>query len=93
MGLQEYFYGQVPDSMRSLGIAIYLSVIGGGSFISSFLIIIVDHITKRSGTSWFGKDLNKSRLDNFYWLLAAINGLNLCAYVFLARRYTYKNVL
>ena len=92
VGLQEYFYDQVPDSMRSLGIAIYLSVIGVGSFLSSFLITLADHVTKKSGTSWFGKDTNKSRLDNFYWLLAVLNGLNLCVYVLLAKRYTYKDV-
>lgn len=92
VGLQEYFYDQVPDSMRSLGMAFYLSVIGMGNFFSSFLITIVDHLTEKGGSSWFGKDLNTSRLDNFYWLLAAMNGLNLCAYVFLARRYSYKKV-
>ncbi|KAM1126129.1 protein NRT1/ PTR FAMILY 5.6-like [Malus sylvestris] len=92
VGLQEYFYDQVPDSMRSLGIAFYLSVIAVGSFISSFLIIVVDHVTGKGGNSWFGKDLNSSRLDNFYWLLAAMNGLNLCVYGLLARGYTYKNV-
>ncbi|KAI9157718.1 hypothetical protein LWI28_026844 [Acer negundo] len=94
IGMQEYFYDQVPDSMKSLGIAFYLSVIGLGSFLSSFLIIIVDHITGKIGDhkSWIGKDLNMSRLDNFFWLLAALNVLNLCVYVLLARKYTYKNV-
>lgn len=93
VGLQEYFYDQVPDSMRSLGIAVYLSVIGGGSFLSSFLIIIIDKVTRElGGKSWFGKTLNTSRLDNFYWLLSAMNGLNLCIYVLIARNYTYKSV-
>jgi peptide/histidine transporter 3/4 len=92
VGLQEYFYDQVPDSMRSLGIAFYLSVIGAANFISSIMITIVDHITKKNGKSWFGKDLNSSRLDKFYWLLAAITTLNLFLFVFFARRYSYKNV-
>lgn len=93
VGLQEYFYDQVPDSMRSLGIAVYLSVIGGGSFLSSFLIIIVDRVTgELSSKSWFGKTLNASRLDNFYWLLSALNVLNLCIYGLIARNYTYKSV-
>ncbi|XP_004492370.1 protein NRT1/ PTR FAMILY 5.6-like [Cicer arietinum] len=92
VGLQEYFYGQVPDSMRSLGIAFYLSVIGASNFLSSILITIVDHMTKKNGKSWFGKDLNSSRLDKFYWLLAVIATLNLFLFVFFARRYSYKNV-
>ncbi|KAG8649376.1 hypothetical protein MANES_08G078700v8 [Manihot esculenta] len=92
VGLQEYFYDQVPDSMRSLGIAFYLSVIGAANFISSMLITIVDHVTEKYGKSWFGKDLNGSRLDNFYWLLAAITAANMVTYVLLARRYSYKNV-
>ncbi|KAI5407508.1 protein NRT1/ PTR FAMILY 5.6 [Lathyrus oleraceus] len=92
VGLQEYFYDQVPDSMRSLGMALYLSVIGVGSFLSSFLIIIVDYVTEKNGKSWFGKDINSSRLDKYYWMLAIINALNLCAYIFIAKRYTYKSV-
>ncbi|KDP24538.1 hypothetical protein JCGZ_25102 [Jatropha curcas] len=92
VGLQEYFYDQVPDSMRSLGIAFYLSVIGAGSFLSNLLITITDHVTEKYGKSWFGKDLNSSRLDNFYWLLAGISAANLIVYIWLARRYSYKNV-
>ncbi|XAR68892.1 hypothetical protein NMG60_11000296 [Bertholletia excelsa] len=92
VGLQEYFYDQVPDSMRSLGIAFYLSVMGAANFLSSVLITVVDHITGRQGKSWFGKDLTSSRLDYFYWLLAAITAANLLVYVLLARRYSYKNV-
>ncbi|KAK7305800.1 hypothetical protein VNO77_43712 [Canavalia gladiata] len=92
VGMQEYFYDQVPDSMRSLGMALYLSVTGMGNFLSGFLIFIVDHVTGKSGKSWIGKDINSSSLDRFYWMLCVINALNLCVFVFLAKRYTYKTV-
>ncbi|CAD5188473.1 unnamed protein product [Musa acuminata subsp. malaccensis] len=93
VGLQEYFYDQVPDGMRSLGIAFYLSALGVASFLSSLLITAVDHLTsKEARGSWFAKDLNKSRLDLYYWLVAAISGVNLFGYVFLASRYSYKRV-
>ncbi|PKI46613.1 protein NRT1/ PTR FAMILY 5.6-like isoform X1 [Punica granatum] len=93
VGLQEYFYDEVPDSMRSLGIAVYLSVIGGGSFLSNFLITIVNRMTREvGGKSWISRTPNTSRLDKFYWLLSAMTVLNLCIYVLVARNYTYKNV-
>ncbi|XP_073289301.1 protein NRT1/ PTR FAMILY 5.6-like [Primulina huaijiensis] len=92
VGLQEYFYDQVPDSMRSLGIAFYLSVLGAANFLSSLLITLVDRVTDKGGKSWFGKDLNTSRLDYFYWLLAGITAGNLCIFTFVAMRYSYKNV-
>ncbi|KAJ4797839.1 Protein NRT1/ PTR FAMILY 5.7 [Rhynchospora pubera] len=93
VGLQEYFYDQVPDSMRSLGIALYLSVLGTASFLCSLLITVVDHLIQQTGKAgWFGKDLNTSRLDLFYTLLAGVNALNLCWYMYLASRYSYKSV-
>ncbi|XP_021845629.2 protein NRT1/ PTR FAMILY 5.6 [Spinacia oleracea] len=93
VGMQEYFYEQVPDSMRSLGLAFYLSVIGVGSFLSTLLITIVDCVTgMKGGERWIGKDLNHSRLDYFYWLLVIIIVLNMCVFVFLAKNYRYKNV-
>ncbi|XP_074570504.1 protein NRT1/ PTR FAMILY 5.6-like [Curcuma longa] len=93
VGLQEYFYEQVPDGMRSLGIAFYLSVLGIPNFICSLLITIVDRITsKGSNGSWFAKDVNDSRLDLYYWLLTAISAVNLCAYVYIAKGYSYKRV-
>jgi solute carrier family 15 (peptide/histidine transporter), member 3/4 len=99
VGLQEYFYDQVPDSMRSLGIALYLSVLGAASFLSSLLITVVDHLTRarqvgkaKAESGWFAKDLNTSRLDLFYALLAGISALNLCWYVYLACSYSYKSV-
>ncbi|RRT38170.1 hypothetical protein B296_00058986 [Ensete ventricosum] len=93
VGLQEYFYDQVPDGMRSLGIAFYLSVFGVSNFLSSLLITVVDHITSRGEKgSWFAKDLNKSRLDCYYWLISAMSAVNLCGYVYIATRYSYKRV-
>ncbi|XP_026444423.1 protein NRT1/ PTR FAMILY 5.6-like isoform X3 [Papaver somniferum] len=92
VGLQEYFYSQSPESMRSLGIALYLSVLGVADFLSSILITVVDQLSGMNGrSSWFGKDMNESRIDNFYWLLAGMNGMNLIVYTLLARKYTYKN--
>lgn len=52
----------------------------------------MDRITEKTGKGWIGKELSESRLDKFYWLLAAMSGLNLCVYTFVAKRYTYKNV-
>ncbi|XP_062212871.1 protein NRT1/ PTR FAMILY 5.6-like [Phragmites australis] len=93
VGLQEYFYDQVPDNMRSLGIGLYLSVIGAGTFLSSLVITAADRASSRGGrASWFAKDLNRSRLDLFYWLLACIGAVNLVFYVVVAARYSYKTV-
>ena len=93
VGLQEYFYDQVPDSMRSLGIAIYLSVLGAASFLNNLLITAVDTLADDfSAKSWFGKDLNSSRLDRFYWFLAGVTAANICVFVVVAKRCPYKKV-
>ncbi|KAL0666462.1 hypothetical protein Bca4012_029166 [Brassica carinata] len=93
VGLQEYFYDQVPDSMRSLGIAFYLSVLGAGSFLNNLLITVVDTLAEDfSDKRWFGKTLNSSRLDWFYWLLAGLTAANMCVFMIVAKRFPYKSV-
>ncbi|KAI3940065.1 hypothetical protein MKW92_013722 [Papaver armeniacum] len=91
IGLQEFFYDQVPDGLRSVGLSFYLSIFGVGSFLSSFLISIIEKITGGSNQkSWFSNNLNRAHLDYFYWLLAGLSGLQLAIYIYFSKYYLYK---
>ncbi|KAG9444150.1 hypothetical protein H6P81_015490 [Aristolochia fimbriata] len=93
VGLQEFFYDQVPDALRSVGLALYLSIFGIGNFISGFMISAIDKATRAHGDSWFATNLNKAHLDYFYWLLAALSLIELGLYLFFAKSYIYKTEL
>ncbi|KAF8403634.1 hypothetical protein HHK36_011738 [Tetracentron sinense] len=92
VGLQELFYDQMPEEMRSMGAAAYLSVLGVGSLLSSVVISIVQLISTRCGESWLGDNLNRAHLDYYYWVLAGLNTLALCVYVGVARCFVYKKI-
>ncbi|KAJ6762135.1 MAJOR FACILITATOR SUPERFAMILY PROTEIN ISOFORM 1 [Salix koriyanagi] len=89
--LQEFCYDQVPKELRSLGISIYLSIFGIGSFISTFLISTINKTTSEDGQeSWFSNNLNRAHLDYFYWLLAGLSALGFTVYLYFARSYIYN---
>ncbi|VAH07723.1 unnamed protein product [Triticum turgidum subsp. durum] len=91
VGMQEFFYDQMPVELKSLGLALYLSVLGVGSFISSFLISVIDGATRRGGgTSWIADNLNRGHLDYFYLLIAALTALELLAFLYFSASYVYK---
>lgn len=90
VGLQEFFYDQVPDGLRSLGLALYMSIFGIGSLLSSFLISTIDRVTVGRGHSWFSDNLNRAHLDYFYWLLAGLSVAGLVVYLYFSRSYLYK---
>ncbi|KAF3522237.1 hypothetical protein F2Q69_00050552 [Brassica cretica] len=91
VGLQELFYDQVPCELRSIGMALNLSIYGVGNFLSSFIISFIDKVTRQSGqTSWFDNDLDKAHLDYFYWLLACLGSIGLASYLWFAKSYVYN---
>ncbi|CAA3001173.1 NRT1 PTR FAMILY -like [Olea europaea subsp. europaea] len=91
VGLQEFFYDQVPIELKSIGLALYLSIFGIGSFLSSFLISVVEKATRGLGRdSWFSDNLNRAHIDYFYWLLTGISAAAFAAYLYFAKSYTYN---
>ncbi|CAL1357901.1 unnamed protein product [Linum trigynum] len=86
VGMQEFFYGEVPVKMRTLGIALYTSVFGVGSFMSALLICLVEVSTRwRKEESWFSDDMREARLDKYYWLLAILSSGSLVLYLVLCK--------
>ncbi|KAK8671353.1 hypothetical protein V6N13_037949 [Hibiscus sabdariffa] len=92
VGLQELFYDQMPEEMRSIGAAAYISVVGVGSFVNTAIISVVQAISSRHGNEWLGDNLNRASLNYFYWVLAGLSGVNLCVYMWITKGFAYKKV-
>ncbi|TYG99774.1 hypothetical protein ES288_A10G223000v1 [Gossypium darwinii] len=92
VGLQELFYDQMPEEMRTIGAAAYISVVGVGSFINTAVISVVQVISLRHGNEWLGDNLNRAKLNYFYWVLAGLSAFNLCAYIWISKGFVYKKV-
>ncbi|PKU87146.1 protein NRT1/ PTR FAMILY 5.8 [Dendrobium catenatum] len=89
VGMQEFFYSQVPKTMRTIGIGLYLSVFGVGSFVSALLISMVEMFTTNSGkdSSWFSNNMREAKLYNYYWLLALLASLSFFMFASVCKYY------
>ncbi|XP_019102279.1 PREDICTED: protein NRT1/ PTR FAMILY 2.10-like [Camelina sativa] len=91
IGQMEFYYKQFPENMRSFAGSIFY--IGGGisSYLASFLISTVHRTTEHSPTgNWLAEDLNKAKLDYFYFMLTGIMVVNLGYFLLMAKWYRYK---
>ncbi|XP_076906915.1 protein NRT1/ PTR FAMILY 4.3-like [Bidens hawaiensis] len=89
VGLIEFFYKQNLKGMQSLLTAMTYCSYSFGFYLSSVYVSLINKITSGSSDGgWLGdNDLNKDRLDLFYWVLAGVSLINFLNYLFWARWY------
>lgn len=92
IGQIEFYYKQFPENMRSIGGSFSFVGIALSNYLSSFLISVVHKITSGGAATgdWLPEDLNKGKLDCFYYLVAALGVLNFGVFLVCARWYKYK---
>ncbi|KAH7524003.1 hypothetical protein FEM48_Zijuj06G0072100 [Ziziphus jujuba var. spinosa] len=79
----------VSTGMRSLSTAISWSSLAFGYFLSS---VVVEVVNKVSGGWLASNNLNRDKLNYFYWLLSALSVVNFGVYLMCASWYKYKKV-
>ncbi|CAN1153125.1 Protein NRT1/ PTR FAMILY 2.11 [Linum perenne] len=91
----EFYYKQFPESMRSIAQASFFAGSALSSYLSGFLVSLVHHITSGGDKSgdWLPDDLNKGKLDYFYYMLAGLGILNFGYFLMCAQWYVYKEDL
>ncbi|KAG9134468.1 hypothetical protein Leryth_019924 [Lithospermum erythrorhizon] len=91
-GLLEFFFTEAPTSMRSLATSLSWASLAMGYYLSTVIVSIVNGVTGDSSSrAWLsGHNLNRYRLDLFYWLMCGLSTLNFFHYLFWAMRYKYK---
>ncbi|CAH8257498.1 unnamed protein product [Arabidopsis lyrata] len=94
IGHLEFFYDQAPESMRSTATALFWMAISIGNYVSTLLVTLVHKFSaKPDGSNWLpDNNLNRGRLEYFYWLITLLQAVNLVYYLWCAKIYTYKPV-
>ncbi|KAH7287162.1 hypothetical protein KP509_32G041200 [Ceratopteris richardii] len=90
VGQLEFFYAEVSEGIRSFSTSLFIAELGVGSWISSLLVAIVRHATG-DAQGWIVDNINRSRIDNFYWLLAILSFINFLLFLICASLYRYKH--
>ncbi|KAF8046705.1 hypothetical protein N665_3498s0003 [Sinapis alba] len=88
VGQLEFFIREAPERMKSMSTGFFLSTVSMGFFVSSLLVSLVDKVTHKS---WLRSNLNKARLNYFYWLLVVLGALNFLVFLLFAMRHQYKS--
>ena len=89
IGLLEFFYAESSAGMKSLSTAISWCSVAFGYFTST---VVVEVVNKVSGGWLASNNLNRDKLNYFYWLLSIISVVNFVFYLVCASWYRYKTV-
>lgn len=80
-----YLEETVPEELSQYMVLLNVGVCGVGIMSNIALVSVVGRV---SGGKWFQDTINKSRLDNYYWVLSVLSMFNLLLYFSVTYRYT-----
>ncbi|CAL9133237.1 unnamed protein product [Musa textilis] len=89
VGQMEFLYDQAPESMRSTAAALFWLAMSIGNYMGTFLVAVVHRCTSNRG-DWLQDNINRGKLDDYYWLVTGLQVLNLGYYITCAMLYTDK---
>ncbi|KAM1102410.1 hypothetical protein ACFX2I_011052 [Malus domestica] len=94
IGQLEFFYDQAPESMRSTAAALFWTSTSAGNYASTLLVSLVHKFSAGpNGSNWLpDNNLNKGKLEHFYWFITLLQVVNLIYYIFCAKMYTFKPI-
>lgn len=91
--IKTFFKHQTPKSVSKYLTLFSKGVLGLGTAASVLSVYVVGKVSERNQKpNWFQYTLNRSHLDRYYWVLAALSAANLVVYIIVAPFYTYKDI-
>ncbi|XP_061369924.1 protein NRT1/ PTR FAMILY 3.1-like [Gastrolobium bilobum] len=90
VGHMEFLFDQSPESMRSSAAALYCLTAASGNYMGTLLVSLVHKYTGEERNWLPDRNLNRGRLEYYYFLVSGIQVINLIYYLICAWFYTYK---
>lgn len=89
VGMLDFVYTESSSGTKSLGTAIMWCSFAFGYYTST---VVVNVVNKVSGGWLASNNLNRDKLEYFYWLLAGLSMVNFGVYLLCASWYKHKKV-
>lgn len=81
-----FYYQEFPKSLKSTATGLIALIIATGFYISTAVINLI-----RRTTTWLPNNINSARVDNVYWLLAALAAINYGYFILCAKLYKHQS--
>ncbi|XP_020086173.1 protein NRT1/ PTR FAMILY 2.7-like [Ananas comosus] len=82
------YYQEFPKALKSTATGMASLIVALGFYLSTAVVGLVRRVT-----AWLPDNLNDSRLENVYWMLAAVGTVNFGYYILCAKLYEYHSIV
>lgn len=89
VGQIEFYNKQFPEHILAGSLSFF--TVAGANYLSTVLVNIIRKVTARHGrTSWLTDDINRGKLDYYYYSIAILGAFNFFYFLICSHYYQYK---